>query len=386
MATARAALTEDDLRMLVKGPTADDRALAAHKLCRAIDRDDLTRDELVRAHEILRLMAKDATELVRRALAVTLKASPVLPRDVALKLARDLDSIAVPVLNFSPAFTEEDLIDIARSGGPARQAAIAKRHNLAQGIANTLVEVGCEEAVRLTCANDNVHLSEGDLNTAISRYNKSQPVLTAIAYRKALPLSVTEKLLSLVSDNVREHLVAHHTVSPGLARRISHGAAERATVDLVEQAGRAGDVGAFVVHLHRNGRLTASLLLRALAQGQMGLFEWGIAELAGVPHHRTWLMIHDAGPLGLKAIYERAGLPSRLFPAFRSGVNTYHAMNADGGLRDRDRFQERMLQRFLTQPQAIPREDVDYLLDKMDRLASTAQPAARRAGGGRLLN
>ncbi|MDB5459838.1 MAG: hypothetical protein JWO72_1579, partial [Caulobacteraceae bacterium] len=166
----------------------------------------------------------------------------------------------------------------------------------------------------------------------------------------------------------------------------SHGAAERATVDLVDQAGRAGDIGAFVTHLHRNGRLTASLLLRALAQGQMGLFEWGIAELAGVPHHRTWLMIHDAGPLGLKAIYERAGLPSRLFPAFRSGVDTYHAMNADGSLRDRERFQERMLQRFLTQPQAIPREDVDYLLDKMDRLAATPQPAARRAGDGRLLN
>ena len=41
MAAARAALTEDDLRMLVKGPTADERALAAHKLCRAMDRDNL---------------------------------------------------------------------------------------------------------------------------------------------------------------------------------------------------------------------------------------------------------------------------------------------------------------------------------------------------------
>ena len=46
MAAVRAALTEDDLRMLVKGPTADDRALAAHKLCRAVDRDNLSRKEL----------------------------------------------------------------------------------------------------------------------------------------------------------------------------------------------------------------------------------------------------------------------------------------------------------------------------------------------------
>lgn len=384
MATARANLTNEDLRMLVKGPTEDQRALAAHKLCRAIDRDDLTREELARAHEILRLMAKDATELVRRALAVTLKASPVLPHDVAMKLAMDLDSIAVPVLNFSPAFTEEDLIGIARHGGPTRQAAIAKRHNLAPSIAGVLMEVGSEEAVRLVCANDNTALSENDLKIAIGRFDRSQPVLTAIAYRKVLPLSVTEKLIALVGDNVRDHLVAHHAVSPDLARQISAGARERVTVDLVDQAERAGDIGAFVAHLNRNGRLTASLLLRALAQGQMGLLEWGIAELAGVPHHRTWLMIHDAGALGLKAIYERAGLPARLFPAFRSGVDTYHAMNADGSLRDRERFQERMLQRFLTQPQTIPREDVDYLLDKMDRLAATAQP--QRRAGGRLLN
>jgi uncharacterized protein (DUF2336 family) len=379
MAAARAALTEDDLRMLVKGPTADDRALAAHKLCRAMDRDDLSRQDLAQAHEILRLMAKDAHELVRRALAITLKASPVLPRDVALKLARDVESIALPVLNFSPAFTEGDLIDIARTGGAARQEAIAKRFNLSAPVASALVDVGCEDAVRLVCANDNAELGEGALQTAIHRYGTSQPVLTAIAYRRVLPLSVTERLVNMVGDQVRRHLVEHHQVSPEIARQISAASGERAVIDLVDQAGRASDIGAFVAHLHRNGRLSASLLLRALAQGQMALFEWGISELAGVPHHRTWLMIHDAGPLGLKAIYERAGLPSRLFPAFRSGVDTFHALNADGAGRDKERFQERMLQRFLTQPQAAPKEDVDYLLEKMDRLANAAQ--AKRAGG-----
>ncbi len=316
MATARA-FTDEDLRMLVKGQTPDDRALAAHKLCRSIDRDDLSREELVRAQEILRLMAKDATELVRRALAVTLKASPVLPHDVAMQLARDLDSIAVPVLSFSPAFSEDDLIEIARSGSAAGQAAIAKRHNLAPSVASVLVQIGSEETVRLVCANDNAFLTEGDLRTAIDRYEKSEPLLTAIVYRKTLPIAITERLVTLVSETLRDHLIAHHAVAPDLARQITAGARERATVDLVDQAERASDIAAFVSHLNRNGRLTASLLLRALAQGQMGLFEWGIAELAGVPHHRTWLMIHDAGALGLKAIYERAGLPSRLFPASR---------------------------------------------------------------------
>ena len=84
-------------------------------------------------------------------------------------------------------------------------------------------------------------------------------------------------------------------------------------------------------------------------------------------------MIHDAGPLGLRAIYERAGLPARLFPAFRAAVDTFHSMEFDGGARDPERFQERMLQRFLTQPQSAGREDVDYLLDKMDQISRQAR-------------
>ena len=101
----------------------------------------------------------------------------------------------------------------------------------------------------------------------------------------------------------------------------------------------------------------------------MTFFEWGVAELAQVPHHRTWLMIHDAGPLGLRAIYERAGLPARLFPAFRAAVDVFHTLEFDGGARDLERFQQRMLQRFLTQEASAGREDVDYLLERMDRMA-----------------
>src|SRR3954465_8418197 len=97
MTTTRAVLSEADIRMLVRGATEDERAAAAHKLCRRIDAG-LDESERKAAAEVLRLMAADATELVRRALAVTLKASPHLPRDVALKLAADVDSIAAPVL------------------------------------------------------------------------------------------------------------------------------------------------------------------------------------------------------------------------------------------------------------------------------------------------
>ncbi|MES2724838.1 MAG: pole-localized protein SpbR [Pseudomonadota bacterium] len=379
MATTRAALTDEDIRTLVKGATPDERAVAAHKLCRNIDRYELSDEERVQAQEILRVMAADAGELVRRALAVTLKNSTIVPRDVALRLAKDVESISLPMLSASPVFTDEDLAEIVRLGGPVRQVVIAKRPRVSQTVTNAIVEYGVERAVEAACANDNADFADRALAKVIERFEKSERVLAAVAYRAALPLAVTEKLIDLVSEEVRDHLLNHHALSPDLALEIAMGAKERATIDLVDQAGRAPDVKSFVAHLHKHERLNASLLLRSLAHGHMTFFEWSLAELASVPHHRTWLMIHDAGPLGLRAIYERAGLPARLFPAFRAGVDTFHSMEFDGGARDRERFQERMLQRFLTQPANAAREDVEYLLEKMDRISHEARKTVRLA-------
>ncbi len=375
MATTRAALTDEDIRTLVKGATPDERAFAARKICRRLDAAVLSEEDRAHAQEILRVMAHDAAEMVREALSVTLKSSPLVPRDVAVQLAQDVERICMPILGASPAFTDADLVEIVRIGGPLRQVAVARRPQVSKTVTRAIVELGEEGAVEAACANDNADFAEETLDAAVARFERSERVLAAVAYRDALPLAVTEKLVALVSDQVRDHLLNRHEISAELALEIALGAQERATVDLVDQAGRTSDVKAFVGHLRENGRLTASLLLRALAQGHMTFLEWGLAELASVPHHRTWLMIHDAGPLGLKAIYDRAGMPARLYGAFRAGVDTYHSMEFDGGARDRERFQERMLQRFLTQVDVANREDCDYLLDKMDRLSADARAA-----------
>lgn len=370
MATTRAALTDSDIRMLVKGATPDERALAAHKLCRTIDRGALSDEDRQIAHEILRVMAADAAELVRRAMAVTLKNSTALPPDVANRLARDVESVSLPIISFSPVFTDTDLAEIVRVGGAVRQKAVARRPKLSSRITSLLVEQGDEDVVAAACANDNARFSEVALQKALDRFAKSEQVLQAVAYRTVLPLSVSERLIDMVGEQLRDHILSSHALSAERMMELIVGAKERATIDLVDQAGRTADPRAFVAHLSKVGRLSPSLILRALAHGHMTFFEWAVAELAGVPHHRTWLMIHDAGPLGLRAICERAGLPPRLYSAFRAGVDAFHSLEFDGRANDRERFQEHMIQRFLTSSHTVSREDSEYLLERMDRSAN----------------
>jgi uncharacterized protein (DUF2336 family) len=366
MTAYRARLTEIDIRRLIKATDADDRAAAAHKLCRNMEKAELNDEDREAARKILRMLAQDAAELVRRAMAVTLKASDLIPRDVARKLAADVDSVALPMINFSPAFSDEDLIEIVQAGSPQRQVAVAGRPGVGRDVAAAVAEVGCEQAVRTLASNDNADVAEAALGRCIDRFGASPEIVAAIAYRQVLPLSVTERLVELASEAVREHLVTRHSVAPETAIRLAAFARERATVDLVDQASSQADLPHFVAKLNARRVLTASLLLRALARGQMALFEHGVAELAGTPHARAWLMIHDAGPLGLKAIYDRAGLPPRLFQAFRAGVDTWRTLQNEGADTSGDAFRQRMLERFLTQRPNAPREDLAYLMERLD--------------------
>ncbi len=369
MTAHRARLTEFDIRRLIKATDDDDRASAAHKLCRSIDRIDLDEADREAAQKIIRVLAQDAAELVRRALAVTLKSSDLLPRDVARVLAADVDSIALPLIGASPVFSDEDLIEIVRAGSAVRQIAVAARPTVSRDVADVLSADGCEQAVRTLASNDNADLSEGAMAKVVDRFGWAPEVVAALAYRQVLPLDITERLVALASDAVREHLVSRHAVAPETAIRLASFARERATVDLIDQAGTSADLGRFVAQLNARKVLTASLLLRALARGKMSLFEHGVAELAATPHPRAWLMVHDAGPLGLKAIYDRAGLPPRLFQAFRAGVDTWRQLSAEGKDTLGEAFREQMLERFLTQRPNAPRDDLAYLMERLDQPA-----------------
>jgi len=81
-------------------------------------------------------------------------------------------------------------------------------------------------------------------------------------------MEVTEKLINVISEAAVERLVSRHALPPQLAVELAEATRERATVDLVEQAGLSPDPRRFVQQLQMNGRLTPSLILRALFKRQ----------------------------------------------------------------------------------------------------------------------
>jgi uncharacterized protein (DUF2336 family) len=372
------AFTPGDIRALIRGPTEDERAAVAYRLCRKID-TELSESDRQAADEILRVMVADAAEIVRRALAVTLRASPFLPRDVALRLTADVEAIAAPVLSFSPVLSDADLVEIVAAAEPFRQAAIARRPEVSENVVDAIARFGDEEAVKVCAANEGAAFSDSAAVISLERFRESRGVATAFAFRKNVPAVIMEKLVSLVSAEVRRNLVERHPEAAKYAAQIVEGVQERATVDLLDQIENAKDVEGFVEHLYKSEKLTPSLLLRALAAGYLPFFEASMAKLAVLPRHRAWLLVHDAGKLGFKALYERAGMPQRLYPTFRTALDTFHEMDAEGLAYDRASFQSQLLERFLTQAPAMPKDDIDYLIDRLDALNGNRRAVAEVA-------
>jgi uncharacterized protein (DUF2336 family) len=368
----RPQLTEDDILRLMRGETPEQRASVAHRLCRRIALDVLSDREKAFADEIIGILAEDAADLVRRTLAVTLRSSPVLPREVALKLARDIEAVSIPLLQDSPVFTDEDLVELVLSVTAAKQAAIASRESVSITVSEVITEHGAVEAVRALATNSGAEWTDKAFDETLRRFGSDEIVQAGLIKRDFIPTHIAEKMVSLVSGQLFDILVNRHELPAQLAIDLAASARERATIDLVEQAGRTNDLPRFVSQLNLNGRLSNSLIMRALCCGQMRFVEHALSELSGVAHQRVWLMIHDAGPLGLQAVFDRAGLPRKMLPAFKAAVTVFHETQHDGGPNDRARFRARMIERVLTQFQAIPKDDLDYLLDKLDYYSEMA--------------
>ena len=373
IATMRSHLSQGDIEKLMRGETSEERAGIAHRLCRRIAADPLTDEERAHAEEIIKILADDAADLVRRTLSVTLRNSPRLPRDVALQLAQDIEEVAVPVLEFSPSFTDEDLIELVLAVTASKQAAIASRRYVNEELTDVIAEHGAPEAVSVLTRNKGAAWTNSAFEHSIRRFHDNDDIKEGIISREQIPIHIAEKLVSLVSGQAFDLLVNKHELPAQIAIDLAAGARERATIDLVEQADRTQDMEYFVHQLDLNGRLTYSLIMRALCVGHMKFVEYALAELSGVPHTRVWLMIHDAGPSGVAAVFDRAGLPRKLLPAFKAAVTVYHETELDGGANDKARFRSRMIERVLTQFQAIPKADLDYLLEKLDIYSEQAE-------------
>ncbi len=364
-------LSTADVARLLADPSAEARADVAAKLAQQVDGDALSTEERAIADDILRALCRDAALRVRQALSDHLKESRHLPRDVALVLAQDVDAVALPVLSHSLALTDADLIAIVRSSGVAKQVAIAGRAHVSGEVSEALVEADQPAALATLVGNAGAELGDGLLQRVLDRHAGNEAIAAPLAQRSGLPVTVLERLVAAASSSLREILAKRADLPDHVVSDLVLDTQERATASLFSPRSAADESYNLAKHLKRSGRLTPPLIIRAICLGDLAFVEAAFAVLAELPLHNARLLLHDAGALGFRAIYERTRLPSEFVELFRVGLKVAQQTDFDGGSNDLERHRRRSLERILTQYEDFGTEDLDYLISKL-RAATAA--------------
>lgn len=318
----QASVTGMDVRKLMQEPSGKVRGMLAGKIAQDYRSGHFSPGEMAIANDIFRILLKDIEKKVRQSLAEQLCHVAHVPKDIIQQLAHDEVDVAVYALEFSRVLEDDDLLKIlASSEELARLRAIARRDNLSAPVSFGLAQVHNASVLADLFNNKTAVISDNAILEAWPQIAANETLAESLVDRGGLSLTIVEKMLSAVSDNLKHRLIKEYKINAPMAIKSASDVREWELLGFVAANSNLNpdddeQVEDLVNQLSISGRLTQSVLIRALCMGSLNLFEAGIARMAGVPRVNARLLMSDAGSLGFQSIYRAANMPA----AFENGI------------------------------------------------------------------
>jgi uncharacterized protein (DUF2336 family) len=178
--------------------------------------------------------------------------------------------------------------------------------------------------------------------------------------RGNLSLSLVERMITMVSEKLRERLLSQYKISPELISSFVEEAKDEVVLGSIEQK-KAHEVDGLARHLHEQRKLTYTLVLRALCKGDLEFFESSLSFLADVPKPNVHKLLYDSSFMGFQAIYKASGLPENLYEAARLVLELAIEEKANV----QDGYQTRIVKRIVTKGYDRTVANMKYMLALM---------------------
>jgi len=362
-------LSYRDVKTLAEEPSSEARGILAVKIASDFRSNRFNDAESALAADIFRLLLKDAHTKIRAAMAQELAHSAKVPRDIILKLAMEPAEVSAPILQYSTALTDEDLIAIVRTTKEALKLyAIAKRERIGEPLAGRLMGTSNVDVLQHLFENPGAELSATDMTKAWDVISAEPSLIEALVARSGLPLSIAEKIYNTATGHIRSQLAKQYRFNIPEAHKAAEDAKEWAVLDLIQTADGydEDEIEDFVDTLHFNSRLTASFIMRALCTGNLSVFEYGLARMARVPRVNARILLMEASGKGLRAIYTAASMPDDFFEAVKTLLRLCLEETEFGYTHPAD-LRERITTRILAQKYDRTIENMEYMLSIISR-------------------
>jgi uncharacterized protein (DUF2336 family) len=303
-------------RLLAEDTDEEVRSELARKIGRLIP--DLPQDasEKMRALtiETLERLAEDQLPRVRRILAEEIKALDCVPKRVIDMLARDVEeTVAAPILEYSPLLSDADLVDII-SSSQARftLTAIAARKPLSANVSDAIATALDVPAVAALLANSTAQIREQTLEKIIDHGARIAEWHLPLVLRNDLSQRAIRRIAGFVSAALLDKLSARD----GLDRKTRSVLAKRVRARIDEPAEDEPDPVAEaqsdVALLHRQGRLDDFAVERAAESGKREFVIAALALLARAPVETVRRIIQSGTAKPAVALVWRAKLSMRV--------------------------------------------------------------------------
>ena len=356
-------LSEQDVKRLLVDRSPQARIETMSKVIADFESGRFSDKEQDLVRQILQRLAIDAEMAVREAVAWQIYNSPLLNADLAKRLAQDVAEVAFPVLRHATVLPEDFLVEVVQQRDSKKQVAIAARDEVSARLSDAIVDTANITAIERLVRNPGAILAEPTLHRTLDRFGAIETISESMAGRDDLPITVIEKLIHYVSEEIRDELAARHDLPAGLLGGLVEHGREAATLLLLKpMAGRFRDVELFVKHLHANNRLSPSLLFRSLCCGDVDLFVAGVAVRCNLSMANARLLVFDEGQLGLRAAFERSRIPLSLLPPFRSALAVVRETGYRGEEAHRADFQRKAVARVFNDCAGKGDRDIEELL------------------------
>ncbi len=277
--------------------------------------DRYTSAEMQHFDVILSKVTESVEIALRVEIAEKLADTPNAPRNLVRQLAHDEIMVAQPILERSPALSEEDLIRVIRQRTQDHMKAISRRRDVSPTISAELVERGDKDVLMTLAENQRARFANETM-TKLVEHSRSIPELqTPLTERYDLPANLLTQMYFFVSSALkREILKRSDLLDPALIDEAIEG--NRAKILEQAVAGAQSDVAAaqrFIEDKIAAGLLNESMLKELIEGRRSTAFLLAFAHIAGVDPSTAQRILQDKSFESLAIASRAAGLERSTF-------------------------------------------------------------------------
>jgi len=277
---------------------------------------------------------------IRQRLSNKLASAEWCPSALVNVLALDEIEIARPIIAASPVLQEADLVRLLVEATIEHQIEVARRPNLAAGVAAEIVRRAEPAVMTALAGNVTAQVAEADMLRLVDAARQIAALRSPLSTHPKLTGDLALRLYIWVGQTLRDALAERFRLDPKLleaalaeavAEAHSAAAEGQGVVVLARDGEREAMEARLIEKLHTAGQLRPGYLVRVLQEGRLSLFTAALATLGRFETDQVQRTIDSDRPELLGLACAAVGIDRSVFPTILELVRKLNGGKPSGG-------------------------------------------------------